>query len=582
MIHEMMEISPETTAEDTKAVFSALRNQMHEASNAIKQLQESMSQPLSPEAQRGMELWNNSNSEQREDMVQSLVKMLGSMRQQPQPEDYLADAEAGDPQAQFQLGSYYLEGDEKNPEQAEYWYTKAAEQGHAQAAMKLVEIYGEKVSEDSNKQFAWMERAAENGDATAQFTLGFYFENGLQFANIPIVRKDIDKALEWYEKAACGQNSDVAQAAQLQIGAIYVNIRQDWETALEWFRKAAGKYYNGNADAQYNIGIAYANGYGVKKDFREAGEWFSRAKENGSADAENALQQIVSILTEGSENNDAEAQWNLAFYYANGYGIPKDEEKAMELIQKSAENGYSEAQLFSAWGYYNGRYGFPQDAEKAKKWFAKAAENNNAEAQYIMTDYAENEAEKIAWLTKSAENNYVDAQALLASYYAAGEFVAQNDEKAAEWFAKAAENGHNDSQANIAFCFYSGTGVPQDYEKAVEWYRKAAENNHAGAQSCLANCYYTGTGVAQDYQQAAAWYQKAAENNRVSAMACLGVCYYEGNGVPQDFVQAVEWWKKAAENGHKPSQIRLGDCYTNGDCVEKDLEEAQKWYDMAK
>jgi TPR repeat protein len=38
---------------------------------------------------------------------------------------------------------------------------------------------------------------------------------------------------------------------------------------------------------------------------------------------------------------DADAQYNLAYIYENGLGVPKDEAKALELYQQAANQGHS-------------------------------------------------------------------------------------------------------------------------------------------------------------------------------------------------------------------------------------------------
>lgn len=40
---------------------------------------------------------------------------------------------------------------------------------------------------------------------------------------------------------------------------------------------------------------------------------------------------------------DADAQYNLAYIYENGLGVPKNEAKALELYQQAADQGYSPA-----------------------------------------------------------------------------------------------------------------------------------------------------------------------------------------------------------------------------------------------
>lgn len=68
---------------------------------------------------------------------------------------------------------------------------------------------------------------------------------------------------------------------------------------LSRFRKAAEQ---GDAVAQSSLGLAYARGQGVPRNYAEAAQWFRRAAEHG----------------------DAEAQFDLGIMYANGQGVPRD------------------------------------------------------------------------------------------------------------------------------------------------------------------------------------------------------------------------------------------------------------------
>ena len=58
-------------------------------------------------------------------------------------------------------------------------------------------------------------------------------------------------------------------------------VPQDYQEAMSWYRKAAEQ---GNASAQYNLGVSYANGQGVPQDYVQAHKWInlaaSRTKEN--------------------------------------------------------------------------------------------------------------------------------------------------------------------------------------------------------------------------------------------------------------------------------------------------------------
>src|ERR1035437_5906403 len=59
--------------------------------------------------------------------------------------------------------------------------------------------------------------------------------------------------------------------------------QQDYKTALQFWQPLAEQ---GNANAQYSLGIMYDNGFGVKKDYRQAVEWFRRAAVQGNTAAE--------------------------------------------------------------------------------------------------------------------------------------------------------------------------------------------------------------------------------------------------------------------------------------------------------
>ena len=45
----------------------------------------------------------------------------------------------------------------------------------------------------------------------------------------------------------------------------------------------------GDAEAQYNLGVAYQNGQGVPKNHIEAAKWFRKAAEQKHAKAQNLL-----------------------------------------------------------------------------------------------------------------------------------------------------------------------------------------------------------------------------------------------------------------------------------------------------
>lgn len=94
---------------------------------------------------------------------------------------------------------------------------------------------------------------------------------------------------------------------------------QDKAEAAYWFTKAANQ---GNADAQYNLGVMYYNSYGVAQDKTKAVQWYTKAAEQGHA----------------------KAQYDLGLMYYIGDGVAQDEKKAIEWLTKVAEQGNKDAQ----------------------------------------------------------------------------------------------------------------------------------------------------------------------------------------------------------------------------------------------
>src|SRR5208283_394967 len=73
-----------------------------------------------------------------------------------------------------------------------------------------------------------------------------------------------------------------------------------------------------------------------------------------------------------AEQGDARAQSNLALMYANGRGVPQDYAAAVSWYLKAAEQGDAEAQSNLGLMYVNGR-GVPRDYVSALMWFNLAA-----------------------------------------------------------------------------------------------------------------------------------------------------------------------------------------------------------------
>jgi TPR repeat protein len=158
----------------------------------------------------------------------------------------------------------------------------------------------------------------------------------------------------------------------------------DYAAALQEFRPLAEQ---GNASAQYSLGVMYDNGHGVPQDYAEAATWYRRAAEQGHASA----------------------QYNLGIAYDNGRGVSQNYAEAATWYRKAAEQGDARAQNNLGFMYGAGQ-GVPQDYVQAHMWFNLSASQGGKDAAYNrdtaaerMTNQQISEAQALArkWVAKN-------------------------------------------------------------------------------------------------------------------------------------------------------------------------------------
>ena len=209
---------------------------------------------------------------------------------------------------------------------------------------------------------------------------------------------------------------------------------------------------------------------------------------------------------------NAEALYYLACIYDNSREGKHPNKEIVEILEKSAGQGFVPAQLMLGRIYQFGRKGIPQDLKKARMWYELAAAKgaNDAMMQlnaiYQQTGDAHTRAvlanENIEWLELGVKQGDAEAALSLAKIIETGKGVPQDYNRAADLYRIAAEAGLVQAQASLGKLYANGEGVEQDDEKAVFWLTKAAEEGHIEAQKKLASVY---AGQSRNFPQAYAW-----------------------------------------------------------------------------
>lgn len=88
---------------------------------------------------------------------------------------------------------------------------------------------------------------------------------------------------------------------------------------------------------------------------------------------------------------DVDAQYNLAWLYANGNGMTVDVGKALYWWEKAAETGHADAEFAMGLAYTTGE-GIKRDMQAAIAWFIKAAQHGSDDAREIIQRLSTNDA----------------------------------------------------------------------------------------------------------------------------------------------------------------------------------------------
>ena len=182
-----------------------------------------------------------------------------------------------------------------------------------------------------------------------------------------------------------------------------------------------------------------------------------------------------------AEQGDAHAQYNLGLLYARGQGAPQDYAQAIQWYRKAAEQGVPAAQYNLGVMYANGQ-GVGTNPEEAKSWFLKAAgQGVTAAAGGLGRIYSEangfhNPAEAEKWYRQAAGQGVASAAFQLGVMYDVGQGVTQSYTEALKWYRQAADAGYPAAMANLGILYYNGQGVKRDLVQAYAWLARAKEH----------------------------------------------------------------------------------------------------------
>ena len=208
-------------------------------------------------------------------------------------------------------------------------------------------------------------------------------------------------------------------------------------------------------------------------------------------DMKGAYQELDKLAKTGN----AQALYNLAYLTQTGQGTTKDEKKAIQLYQESANKGYPVANYVLGKNYMTGTLGLPQDTKKAKQYLEKAAKQgfDDASVDLAVLLFSEGTAasdklalQKLDPLIKKGNYQAIHAKAL---YDISQGFKNKNEvpiKQGLKSIQDLAQKGYIPALMAVGNMFANGKIVPQNLPEAKKIFEALAKENIPQAKQSLA------------------------------------------------------------------------------------------------
>ena len=394
----------------------------------------------------------------------------------------------------------------------------------------------------------------------------------------------------------------------------------------------AVKAWAGDAQAQYEVGLAYASGSGVPVLETETALWMKKAAQGGLPDAlirmgellldgegvERDPAEALRLFSKAANEGDPRGQYYKGICCLYGYGLMKDPEMAVRYLHAATDMGYAPA-LYRLGLLYRDGIGTKANWHKAVSClylaacpkrdvplygqkFKPSTQGSDAPRRRrfvcVSMRYLRSKLAQMVATRSDATPQDIKAVSGFASRFCRPSRISYPEDAwlydldASYDSSRYNKNrGYSHQKWDTALaCGALGRllelGSPDDHVKpapiaAFLWYRRAMKQGHSGAMFRLGDAYRKGRGVPRCPAQGVRLFRRAAEFGNVRGQFAMGVCCEGGQGLPKSLTEAVRWYEMAAEAGYAPAQNNLGGCYEYGLGVPVDMLTAVEWYTKA-
>lgn len=370
----------------------------------------------------------------------------------------------------------------------------------------------------------WLERAAAGGESWAWHNLGWMKSSGRGFPVSP------DSALAAYRQGSRAGN------VRSMLDFAYDTLTAEGtgplcEEGLKWLQHAA---HTGNARAANFLGevLFFGRSDCVASDPEAAIEWLEAAATAHQPGAKHRL--------------------GLALLFTGG---GKQVERALALLEESAESAEVLAVETLAFLHATGALAVPREPSTARRYLAEAA-RLGSDGFHLLRQSREQAVYRMLLerglkrLEELAGQQDASARAYLSRFHFLGLGGSVDPQRTIKLARLAAAEGEALAMRTLSQLYQRGEGVEADEKEAMQWQQRCAE---AGDSFCMmfhAQALREGKILEQDLEASLVWLERAAATGNWWATADMGRLHDEGwNGLPRDPAAAVPWKRRLAELG---------------------------------
>lgn len=408
--------------------------------------------------------------------------------------------------------------------------SKAAASDHVGARRELALSYlkGDGCAPDTEKARSKLSALCDDGDGVAARYLGELFYKGKDCT------LDGSRASEYFKKGSAAGDS----ISMRWLGFCYrdgVGVELDPKQSFNYFNNAVDA---GDSGALGLLARCYEEGIGVERDYVQAVSLYEQAVKSGKQEYlkcllhcytkascdEAVVLREAAVLEKLHNEGKKEVDMRLAWLYYNGWGVQKDVQKAVQLLEDVLKSGVNCLVLRLLAHCFSGKEFGPEGDSRALGYLDRASEMGFPEGKVMLARFllsgicgVQDENRAISLLEEASVSNCVAASELLGDLYFHGHVILNGKQygkrtvdhvRGAEFYSLALSSGYGSYR--YARCLLKGHGIKRDVPRALHLLRQAVKKECTQAQLVMCRYFERGAfGIPVDIREALRLYENS-------------------------------------------------------------------------